>query len=271
MKSHLSTRGLVKCLMPFISFFVILGITLSLGYVERDAISALLPILYLAVTVAVSLWLKVVYPRIFPASQSYSWKIPDITTMAGLLLLIPLLQSVIQWGLIYLKGIDSFVFCHPSESVWEILSISVVSVFIAPILEEMFYRFMSISPFSTTRGKVYGLLLTSVLFGLSHMYNPLNGLVTFVMGLIYGGIFLWKKNIWYSSVFHMGCNLWVSAVWIIMAFDVPMIGTDITGDGAVYIGWPWMIVNAVVGAIGLLLLNKKRFPIYIMSQNHSID
>ena len=81
---------------------------------------------------------------------------------------------------------------------------SVHAVLLAPLLEELCFRQMAISPFRRRGAQIVVCLIMAILFGLLHVRNFPGA---FIGALFYGLIFIWSRNIWYSVVLHAGLNL----------------------------------------------------------------
>ncbi|WP_022825981.1 CPBP family intramembrane glutamic endopeptidase [Hymenobacter norwichensis] len=81
------------------------------------------------------------------------------------------------------------------------------------LLEEVLFRGFLLTRVSklfssTTTGNLCGLIATSTIFGLCHLYQGWSGVVsTGFIGLILGGILLAKNNLWYSILTHGFINL----------------------------------------------------------------
>lgn len=98
--------------------------------------------------------------------------------------------------------------------------ILVITLAVTPaIFEELFFR-KAIINFSMKYGKVFALLFSSLLFGLLHM-NLSQGLFAFIMGLIFGSIYLYSGSVKYSMLVHFLNNgfaalcLVLSEMWVV--------------------------------------------------------
>ena len=120
------------------------------------------------------------------------------------LLLIFALQILLS-GLLYPKlGLDYDVTDMFDISVnSNILSkiILVISLAVVPgIFEELFFR-KALIDFTLPHGKYFALLFSSLLFGLIHM-NLSQGLFAFIIGLIFGAVYLYTKDIKLTMLIH---------------------------------------------------------------------
>lgn len=113
--------------------------------------------------------------------------------------------QVLLSGIIYPKlGLDYDVtdmFVVNAES--NVLSkiILILSIAVTPaIFEELFFR-KAVIDFTLPYGKNFALLFSSLLFGLLHM-NLSQGLFAFIIGLVFGVIYLYTKDIKLTMLIH---------------------------------------------------------------------
>lgn len=95
------------------------------------------------------------------------------------------------------------------ESFGDYLTWIVIGFVIGGLLEEILFRGFLITRISTflradKMGNCLALFLTSLLFGLCHLYQGWSGVIsTGLIGFIFGIIFLtFNKNLWYSILTH---------------------------------------------------------------------
>ena len=81
---------------------------------------------------------------------------------------------------------------------------SVHAVLLAPLLEELCFRQMAISPFRRRGAQIVVCVVMAVLFGMLHVRNSPGA---FISAIFYGLVFIWSRNIWYSVTLHAGSNL----------------------------------------------------------------
>lgn len=77
------------------------------------------------------------------------------------------------------------------------------------VTEELYFRYLFLQRY-VRLNKAIGLLVSSILFGLSHYFitfQILECLPYMVMGLAFGGIYLKTKNIWSVIFIHVTTNL----------------------------------------------------------------
>jgi uncharacterized protein len=92
----------------------------------------------------------------------------------------------------------------PTErAVWILVSIS------AGVCEEILYRGWLLSLFAATLGSVwFGLLISSIIFGLAHAYQGRNGILgTGVLGIIFGLLFIFSGSLIPGQVLHAVIDL----------------------------------------------------------------
>lgn len=142
--------------------------------------------------------------KLFPASKEYKMRFSDKKVIAGIYLICPFLVFVYA-------NLVSFNFDHVFEAVtarsfsevMEDLMFFPAIAFIGPIFEEMCFRVMGISLFSTKRGRIIAWIVTSILFALIH---GASFLIHIPSALIYGGIMLYSRNIALPMILHMAWN-----------------------------------------------------------------
>lgn len=81
----------------------------------------------------------------------------------------------------------------------------IVSGILAPIAEEIIFRYKIISILENKYNSKVALVVSSLLFGLAHM-NLVQSLYAFILGLILGRIYQKERNILPSIVVHLAIN-----------------------------------------------------------------
>ena len=184
-----------------------------------------------------------VEPKVFPAAEQFPLKFPTISVILGLLLIAPL-WLVAEGYIVY--GVTSLA--QP------VMMAPLTYVLLAPLLEELCFRQMAISPFRSRGAQVVVCVVMAFLFGMLHVRNFPGA---FLSALVYGGVFIWSRNIWYSVILHAGRNLAATllAVYSWLQFgDMQMakIPVIILPDMKV------VIASLILAIAGVLLLKKKR-------------
>lgn len=149
-----------------------------------------------------------VEPKVFPSAGDFSLKLPPFYVLAGLLLVAPL-WLVTEEYLVY--GISSLFhtvelepLTYATDELREDLLSSVHAVLLAPILEELCFRQLAISPFRRRRAQVVVCVIMALLFGVLHVRNFPGA---FFSAMVYGLVFIWSGSIWCSVALHAGRNL----------------------------------------------------------------
>ena len=130
----------------------------------------------------------------------------------------------------------------------------VFAILLAPLLEELCFRQMAISPFRSRGAQVVVCVVMAFLFGMLHVRNFPGA---FLSALVYGGVFIWSRNIWYSVILHAGRNL---AATLLAAYCWLQLG-DMQMAKIPVIILPDMkvvIASLILAIAGVLLLKKKR-------------
>lgn len=149
-----------------------------------------------------------VEPKVFPEARQFSMKWPVFSVVAGLLLLAPL-WLVVKGYLVYgFASLVSTVHLEPIAStpdeIREDLVAGVHAVLLAPVLEELCYRQLAISPFRRRGAQIAVCVVMAVLFGILHVRNFFG---SFLAAMLFGLVLIWSKNIWYAILLHAGSNL----------------------------------------------------------------
>ena len=195
-----------------------------------------------------------VEPRVFPAAAQFRIKRPLIPVFFGLLLVAPLwfvAKDYMVYGLTALAHpVQLTPLTYTATELREDLLAGVHAILLAPVLEELCFRQMAISPFRSRGARIAACVVVALLFGLLHVRNFPGA---FIDAMFFGLIFIWTRNIWYSVALHAGCNLMATFLavysWLglgdLMKASTPVI---VLPDAKVIIG------SIVLLAIGLLLL-----------------
>ena len=209
-----------------------------------------------------------VEPKVFPAAKQFQLKWPKSLVFIGLLLIAPLWFVAKEYIIYGLTGLVHTVQMEPltytTPELREDLLASIHAVLLAPILEELCFRQMAISPFRSRRAQIAVCVVMAALFGVFHVRNFLGA---FIDALFYGLIFIWSRNIWYSVALHAGCNLMVTLLavycWLGLG-DMMMTGIPLIILPDVKI----IIVSIVLFTIGIVLIKPKIK--YLFNQSKSL-
>ncbi len=255
--------GLLKPLMPILAAAcgtaLIYVTALPLDSNSPGFAGELLSWLLTLAAIGLSLFLvQRVEPRLFPAARQFRLKLPRFSVFVGLLLMTPLwfvAKDYIIYGLMWLfHPVQMEPLTYTTPELREDLLAAVHAVLLAPVLEELFFRQMAISPFRSRRAQIAVCVVMALLFGMLHVRNFLGA---FIDALFYGLVFIWSRNIWNSVALHAGCNLTVTLLavycWLGLG-DLQMASTPviILPDVKVIVGC------ILLFAMGILLIKTKR-------------
>lgn len=201
---------------------------------------------------------KRVEPKVFPEARQFSMKWPIFPVVAGLLLMAPL-WSVVQEYLVY--GFTSLIntvrlepIAFTPDEIREDLLASVHAVLLAPVLEELCYRQLAISPFRRRGAQIAVCMVMAVLFGILHGRNFFG---SFLAATLFGLVFIWSRNIWYAVLLHAGSNLTATLVGVYCVFGLGEF--QMSKIPVIFIPDAKFAVASVVLAIaGLFLLKRKQ-------------
>ncbi len=199
-----------------------------------------------------------VEPRLFPAANQFRLKLPKSSVFVGLLLVAPLwfvAKDYIIYGLMWLfHPVQMEPLTYTTPELREDLLSSVHAVLLAPILEELCFRQMAISPFRRRGAQVAVCVVMAILFGMLHVRNVLGASIN---ALFYGMIFIMSRNIWNSVALHAGCNLTVTLLavycWLGLG-DLQMAKTPMI----ILTDAKFVVASIVLFIAGIVLINIKR-------------
>ena len=254
---------IIKPLLPILSaayglaliYLTALPLADGDGSLAHEALAWFLTLGAILLTVIVVILIE---RKVYPQSRQFSLKPPSLTVAAGLILIAPLwlmTQEVIVYGLTsLLHSVQLEALVYSSDELREDLLASVHAVFLAPVLEELCYRQLAISPFSRRRTQIIVCVIMAVLFGFLHVRNFMGASLA---ALFFGLVFIWSRNIWYAVLLHAGSNLTATllAIYSCLGFGeiqtckVPVI---LLPDMKVF------IACLLLAVAGVLLLKRKR-------------
>ena len=199
-----------------------------------------------------------VEPKVFPTARHFSLRLPKTAVFVGLLLIAPL-WLVAEEYIVY--GITSLAYTiqlkpltYTTAELQEDLLSSVHAVLLAPLLEELCFRQMAISPFHRRGERIIVCVVMAILFGILHVRNFPGA---FISAMFYGLVFIWSRNIWYSVTLHAGSNLAATLLavycWLQLGdMQMTSIPVIILPDMKV------LIASVFLGLSGVILLKQKR-------------
>jgi membrane protease YdiL (CAAX protease family) len=152
--------------------------------------------------------------------NSVRLRIIAFAIIAGLALQFPLTELSNISELVFPVRIEQKQFVHQlmSPKGWlHVLNTSFALVLIVPVCEELFFRGLILRGLRGLYGDVTALLISSLLFGLSHFRLPTAVLPATVAGVFLGTIVIRTGSIWSSIALHAAVNavpLLVTQQWI---------------------------------------------------------
>lgn len=202
---------------------------------------------------------KRVEPKVFPEARQFSMKWPIFPVVAGLLLMAPLWLVVKEYIVYGFTSLIDSVRLEPiaftPDEIREDLLASVHAVLLAPVLEELCYRQLAISPFRRRGAQIAVCMVMAVLFGILHVRNFFG---SFLAATLFGLVFIWSRNIWYAVLLHAGSNLTATLVGVYCLFglgDVQMSKIPV-----IFMPDAKFSIACVVLAIAGLFLLKRKLP-----------
>ncbi len=254
--------SILKPLMPILAaaygFALIYLTALPLNGGTQTFASDLLSCLITLIFIGLTLFLvNRVVPKLFTSARQFSLKMPKWPIIIGLLTIAPLwivAEGYLVYGLTLLfHTVQLETLTYTTSELREDLIASIHAVLLAPVLEELCFRQMAISPFRRRGVQVAVCVMMAVLFGILHVRNFPGA---FLSAMVYGVVFIWSRNIWCGVALHAGHNLTAMLLalycWLGLG-DMQMAKTPVIflPDGKVF-------VASVILAFGGLLLIKKQ-------------
>ena len=173
--------------------------------IASDLLSCLITLVCIILTFFL---VKRVEPKWFSSVSQFSLKMPKWPIIIGLLMIAPLwlvAEGYLVYGLTSLfHTVQLETLTYTASEVREDLTASIHAVLLAPVLEELCFRQMAISPFRRRSAQVAVCVVMAVLFGMLHVRNCPGA---FLAAMVYGLVFIWSRNIWYGVALHAGHNL----------------------------------------------------------------
>jgi membrane protease YdiL (CAAX protease family) len=138
-----------------------------------------------------------------------SFRFAALALVAGFALQLPLAELSNLSELVFPMSLEEKEFIHRvmTPKGWrQILTTVLALVVIVPICEELLFRGLLLRGLNHTYGAAPALLVSSILFGLSHFRLPTAILPATVAGLFLGVIALRRGSIWPSIALHAAVN-----------------------------------------------------------------
>ncbi len=215
-------RNVMKVFLPVLValYSILFTILIGMAVPEQDVrwYHYLIEIiLYIAVIVITFFIGKKIYSKCFSAFDEYKIKKLSASTLVYSTIFFAAFFILEQRFLceLYIMNDNEIVAAIDVETIPELLVLSLSSVFIAPVLEELIFRYFGLTPYESIKGKVLSLISISLLFGLFHIHSPYNALAATINGLLYGVTFLKSKNLLIPIALHVTHNAMVSVAGVL--------------------------------------------------------
>lgn len=134
----------------------------------------------------------------------------------------------------------------------------VLSVFLAPVLEELLFRYGFYNLLRRRLENKGAIILCTLIFAVIHGYSLQGFCMCIVGGLVFLLIYIRSGNIWYSIIAHMTCNLDASVMNMLEDKGVTLLGMpiqyEVSGFNMVH---PVLIVLAGIYCIVCVVKAKK--------------
>jgi membrane protease YdiL (CAAX protease family) len=111
----------------------------------------------------------------------------------------------------------------------EVVILACLAFTVTPFAEELFFRGMVYGALRERLGVGWGLIFQAAIFALMHDLEPLKLVVIFVLGLVLGGVYQWRRTLASSIAIHFVLNLlWSLAVFAMLLIfaHAPYLGVQ---------------------------------------------
>jgi len=139
------------------------------------------------------------------------------------------LAAGILWGIGLISTVFLVIYAAGGVTVtgvqfpWDKLATLIIVMFMVGINEELYVRGYLLTNFMESTNKYVALLITSLIFSASHLFNPnwtVIGLTNIILaGLLLGVYFVHQRNLWFPIGLHFSWNL----------FQGPFYGAEVSG------------------------------------------
>lgn len=181
---------------------------------------------------------------------------PALGLIAGFALQFPLteLENLIETFVPI--SLEQKIFMHEfvSPQGWKKIIPTVLAlVVIAPVWEELLFRGLILRGLRLRYGVVVALIISSVLFGLSHYRLPTALLPATLAGVVMGLVALSTRSTWTSVALHAGVN---SVPLLLPSWLIPIQGFNTLQQEVYHLPLPLLLGSCMVLAVTLIALMK---------------
>ena len=176
---------------------------------------------------------------------------------------VPIYLTMLEFGLCELADQVTAVICSNFMTVThnETVKFSLMNIFLivimAPIFEEMIFRFGVIGSFGKNFGRESGIVFTVIISGIFfsaiHLYNIQGFVDVLIGGILFAVVYIYTENILYTMILHLIHN----AMCFLPFFKYTYI------RGFAFASTPHLIACGVLAAIGLVFFIGYFRPRYI--------
>lgn len=255
----------LKFFMPMLACIYFLVAVVICGSVNmqeefvlyRNLLSNLLEIVVIIVTV---LLIKKVLPKVFPQITECKMVIPPVYVLIAVFLIMPL-WIIVKYKLVYIMyssmgNVDLQTVVYTTSELKEDLVRGISAFFLAPVYEELCFRYLALSAFKKKKSQVIIGCLVALFFGILHLGNFMGA---FLDALVYMLLFVFTKNI-------VLC-IWTHCCWNILAmvfFIMSYLGIwDLSQSSYPSViraeNISAMIISCVLAVAGIALLCYKKY------------
>ena len=128
------------------------------------------------------------------------------------------------------------------------------TVIVSPIIEELFYRKFLLKKLTNKYNLTTALIISSFCFSIIHIQTPNNLITAFIVGIIFGLIYMHTKKIGYTIILHTIINLIIIIPNNIgYSYDNWFFGTKFDG-----IYWLLFIIGIMITYLGVYKILKAK-------------
>lgn len=212
--------------MPMLA--CIYGISLSLlcgsvmmgedSSLYQQLLSKLLEVLAIVLTVFL---IRKIIPMAFPHVRERKLSLPPAYALIAIFLIVPL-WLIVKYHLVYVTAssfgnVDLQPVVSTASELKEALVACISAVFLAPVYEELSFRYLALAPFKKKSSQIIFGCLVAAFFGIIHLSNFMGA---FMDGLVYMLLFVLTGNIVLSIWTHCCWNLITMIYFVLSHFGV---------------------------------------------------
>lgn len=124
------------------------------------------------------------------------------------------------------------------------------ALLIAPLMEELLFRFCLLSSYHSLAGKIYGVVCGAIIFGWMHGTKTMR-ISAVISGVILGIVFIVTNNIFICIVIHAGINLLVTICACVM---VSVQNEQVISfvQSVIYVNPPILLISLLFSLLGVV-------------------